>query len=43
VKKERVRLETIQEISKTWIEYYFSHFMLTINGFIKVFNKELGA
>jgi hypothetical protein len=38
-----MRLETIIEMTKEWIEYFFSHFMLTINGFIKVFNKELGA
>ena len=34
---------TIQNFNPAFVDYYFGHFMLAINGFIKIFNKELGA
>ena len=43
IKNERVRLMTITDFKPAFVEYYFGHFMLALNGFIKIFNKELGA
>lgn len=43
IKNETTRIMTIVNYNEQFVEYFFSHFMLTLNGLIKIFNRELGA
>ena len=43
IKIEIERMITLVDYSPEFQEYFFSAFLLCINGFIRVFKKEIGA